>query len=136
MQISWNSCIQRNRLTQQRTNSYTTFGATGGFGSTGERCKSRCNRGVDQVRISRSGADQKIRCTSGCGCGASVRKQTMCGTSGICHYIQTVSYTGQLFPSHDPLIVIIIEFGNPKNLESGCWTWWTKRFPGDETDRL
>ena len=64
MQISWNSCIQRNRLTQQRTNSYTTFGATGGFGSTGERCKSRCNRGVDQVHISRSGADQKIRCTS------------------------------------------------------------------------
>ena len=58
MQISWNSCIQRNRLTQQRTNSYTTFGATGGFGYTGERCKSRCNRGVDQVRISRSGEDQ------------------------------------------------------------------------------
>ena len=61
MQISWNSCIQRNRLTQQRTNSYTTFGATGGFGYTGERCKSRCNRGVDQVHISTSGADQTIR---------------------------------------------------------------------------
>ena len=64
MQISWNSCIQRNRLTQQRTNSYTTFGATGGFGYTGERCKSRCNRDVDQVHISRSGAHQKIRCRS------------------------------------------------------------------------
>ena len=134
MQISRNSCIQRNRLIQQRTSSYTTFGATGGFGSSGERCKSRCNRGVDQVHISRSGADQKIRCRSGR--GASVRKQTMCGTSGICHYIQTVSYTGQLFPSHDPVIVIIIKFRNPENLESGCWTWWTKRFPGDETDRL
>ena len=58
MQISRNSCIQRNRLIQQRTNSYTTFGATGGFGSSGERCKSRCNRGVDQVQIRRSGADQ------------------------------------------------------------------------------
>ena len=64
MQIIRNSCIQRNRLIQQRTNSYTTFGATGGFGSSGERCKSRCNRGVDQVQIRRSGADQKIRCIS------------------------------------------------------------------------
>ena len=90
--------------------------------------------GVDQVHIYRSGTYQKIRCRSGR--GASVRKQTMCGTSGICHYIQTVSYTGQLFPSHEPLILIIIKFRNPENLESGCWTWWTKRFPGYETDRL
>ena len=87
--------------------------------------------GVDQVHIYRSGTYQKIRCRSGR--GASVRKQTMCGTSGICHYIQTVSYTGQLFPSHQPLIVIIIEFRNPEKFENRCWT---KRFPGDETDRL
>ena len=108
MQISWNSCIQRNRLTQQRTNSYTTFGATGGFGSSGERSKSRCNRGVDQVHISRSGADQTIRCRSGRGCGASVRKQTMCGTSGICHYIQTVSNSRKLFPRQTPTLIVII----------------------------
>ena len=100
---------------------------------SGVHQKIRC-RLEDQVQIRRSGADQKIRCRSGR--GASVRKQTMCGTSGICHYIQTVSYTGQLFPSHEPLIVIIIKFRNPENLESRCWTWWTKRFPGDETDRL
>ena len=38
----------------------------------------------------------------------SVRKQTICGTSGICHYIQTVSNSRKLFPRQTPTLIVII----------------------------